>query len=292
MGAISSITFKLKLGKFRSIYPDDGELIDGFANEPMVFWAIDRADKVFVQEFKQRVNNAWEQHTIPVGPRAPQSLYNSRIDELESIFGHTLPNFDFFLPEREFNGVIFDWRFLKAFGVFMKNSYDDQGLYASVYDQWFANSIEAIEQALHKAGKYIQNAIQGKPQEPSINFITDHTRIAMDELHFDKELYVTSSDVALPNPRVTMERDETQDDYLDAKAKSEAIDARKEFFPQFWFITARGDVRMKLGQTFIIQGPRVPGGFLELVCSEVKHRIDTDGYFMEVFGIRKFVFNP
>ncbi len=290
LGSISSITFKLKLGQFRST--DDSELINGFANEPMVFWAIDRADRVFVQDFTQRVNNAWEQHTIPVGPRAPQSLYNSRINELEIVFGHILPNFNFFLPEREFSGVLFDWRYLKGFGVFMKTQYDDQGLYSAVYDQWFANSIEALEQALHKAGQYIQNAIQGIPQEPSLNFITDHTKIALDELHFDKELYVTSSDTQLSNPRVTLERDETQDDYLDARAKAEAIDARKEFFPQFWFITARGDVRLKLGQKFVLDGPRVPNAPLELVCSQVKHRIDTDGYYMEIFGVRKFEFNP
>jgi len=287
LGTISSISFKLRLGQFKS--NDDSELLIGVADTPMIFWAMDRADRIFVQDFTQRYNNQWEAHTIPVGPRAPQSIYNSRIDELEKPFGHILPNFDFFLPEREFNGIFFDWRFLKGFGMFMKNSYDAQGLYSTVYDQWFQTSSEAIQQAGQNLIDFLNNALNGEPQAPSTNFVTDHTKIALDELHFDKELYVLSEDGIVDNPRVFLERDETQDDYLDARAKARAIATRKTFFPQFWFITARGDVRMKLGQRFIMTGPRVPDAPLELVCSQVKHRIDTDGYFMEIFGIRKFV---
>jgi hypothetical protein len=49
---------------------------------------------------------------------------------------------------------------------------------------------------------------------------------------------------------------------------------------------------MKLGQRFTLEGPRVPNAPLELVCSQVKHRIDTDGYMMEIFGIRKFEIPP
>jgi len=129
LGAISSITFKMKLGIFRTV--DDSELILNTAVFSMVFWALDRNDRIFFQEFTQRVNNAWEQHTIPIGARGPQSLYNSRIDELVPFFGHKLPNFDFFLPEREFTGVQFDWRQLKGLGMFYKDSYDPQGLYAT-----------------------------------------------------------------------------------------------------------------------------------------------------------------
>jgi len=288
LGAISSISFKLRLGLFKSV--DDSDLIDGFANEPMVFWAMDRNDRIFFQEFTQRYNFAWEQHTIPVGPRAPQSLYNSRIDELTSVFGHILPNFDFFLPEREFNGVLFDWRFLKGFGVFMKGSYEAQGLYTGAYDEWFKQLSQATEQTGHNILEFFTNLFEGNAQAPSTNAVTDHAKIAMDELHFDKELYTLSSKSVVTNGRVILERDESINDYDDGTAKAEAIDARKEFFPQFWFITARGDVRLKLGQKFTISGPRVPGGgSLELVCSQVKHRIDTDGYFMEIFGIKKFV---
>jgi len=290
LGAISSVSFKLRLGLFVS--EDDSELLNGFANEPMIFWAVDHADRIFVQEFTQRVNNGWEAHTIPVGARAPQNLYNSRIDELESVFDHILPNFDFFLPQREFNGVLFNWRFLKGCGVFMKNSYDAQGLYVGVYDEWFKQLSQATEQVGHNILEFFDNILKGNPQAPSLDAVTDHSKIALDELHFDKELYVLSNKSPVLNGRVILERDESIDDYDDGTAKAQAIGARKEFFPQFWFITARGDVRLKLGQKFTITGPRVPDAPLELVCSQVKHRIDTDGYIMEIFGIRKFVLPP
>jgi len=289
LGAISSITFKLKLGLFRTV--DDSELILNQANLPMVFWAVDRNDRIYFQEFTQRVNNAWEQHTIPIGPRAPQNLYNSRISELLTFLGHKLPNFDFFLPEREFTGVQFDWRFVKGMGWFYKDSYDEQGLYAtSVFTYWQQLS-QFLSQGVAQTVQFWFKKFTGQPVGPSTDLIIDHSVIALDELHFDKELYALSSKVRVSdNPRIILERDETQDDYNDATAKSQAIDVRKEFFPQFWFMRARGDVRMKLGQKFEIDGPRVSGGPVELVCSEVKHIIDGDGYFMEVFGIRKFVF--
>ena len=53
-------------------------------------------------------------------------------------------------------------------------------------------------------------------------------------------------------------------------------------------MTAKGDVRMKFGERFTASGVRVPGETQELVCAEVKHILNNDGYFMEVFGVRKF----
>jgi len=279
----------MRLALFRTV--DDSELTLNQANFNMVFWALDRNDRIYFQEFTQRVNNAWEQHTIPIGPRAPQSLYNSRIDELVPFFGHKLPNFDFFLPEREFTGVQFDWRQVKGMGWFYKDSYDPQGLYATSIFSFWQQLTQFAQQGFAQFVSYWFNRLTGKEAEASTDLVVDHATLGLDELHFDKELYALSSKTAVTTePRVILERDETQDDYLDATAKSQAIDARKQFFPQFWFMRARGDVRMKLGERFIVTGPRVPSpGSLELVCAEVKHIIDSDGYFMEVFGIRKFV---
>jgi len=289
LGAMSSVTFKLKLGIFKS--PDDTELIVGKANIPMVFWALDRNDRIYFQEFTQRVNNAYEQHTIPIGPRAPQSLYTSRIEELATFLGHILPNFDFFLQEREFTGAQFDWRFVKGMGWFMKDGYDEQGLYAAVFDSYLGQIYQSVEQAGFNIAQGIQDILNlTVTTRTTDNVVTDHTTIALDELHFDKELYALSSKTAVSvEPRVILERDETQDDYNDATAKAQAIDARKQFFPQFWFMRARGDVRLKLGLEFQVTGPRVFNPPLDLVCAEVKHIIDGDGYFMEIFGIRKFV---
>ncbi len=288
LGAISACRFNLKLGLYKST--DDSEVVLGTANIPMIFWALDKFDRIFFTEFFHKVNGTWETHTIPFGPRAGKSMYNSRIDQLISFFNHKLPLFDFFLKEREFTGVDFDWRFVKSFGIFMKQTYSDTGLYQGNFLPILQQITEFFTQLYHNGAEFLSNLFLGNPQPPSSEFVTDHATIAIDELYFVKELYVTSDKTPNDDPRIILERDETQVDYSDATAKALAIETRKQFYPQFWFIRARGDVRLKLGQRFKVAGPRVPGpgNELELVCSQVKHTIDTNGYFMEVFGVRKF----
>jgi hypothetical protein len=291
LGTISAIRFKLKLEIYQS--GDDSKLAFGYANMPMVFWAVDKFDRIYFQDFEHEKNGSWQDHTIPVGPRSPQAIHNSRIDELyrEPIFGHILPNFDFFLKEREFTGIEFDWRFLKGWGVFWKDGYDSQGLYAGNFDDWFKQLTQfATQLGYNLFDEFANNFFGQNDQDDKTLFaIVDHTKIALDELHFVKELYTLSDKNIVNDARIILERDESITDYNQGTAKATAISLRKTFFPQFQFVKARGDVRMKLGQRFTITGPRVPGGTQELVCSEVKHIIDSDGYFMEIFGVRKFV---
>jgi len=291
LGTVSAKKFKLKFEIFQS--GDDSKLAFGYAEMPMVYWAMDKFDRMYFQEFTHDRNGSWQQHTIPVGPRAPSAVHNSRIDELyvEPIFGHILPNFDFFLPEREFSGIEFDWRFVKAWGIFWKDSYDAQGLYTGNFDDWWEQLTQfATQLGYNLFDEFVNNFFgQNETDDKTIFAIVDHTKLALDELNYVKELYTLSSKTTIVDPRVILERDESIFDYNIGTAKSVAISLRKTFFPQMQFIRARGDVRMKLGQRFTVTGPRVPGGTQELVCSEVKHIIDSDGYFMEVFGIRKFV---
>ena len=259
----------------------------------MVFWAVDKFDRIYFQDFEHEKNGSWQDHTIPVGPRSPQAIHNSRIDELyrEPIFGHILPNFDFFLLEREFTGIEFDWRFVKGWGIFWKDSYDAQGLYSGNFDDWFKQFAQFGTQFGYNLFDEFANNFFGDlgPDEKTLFAIVDHTKISLDELHFQKELYTLSDKNVVNDARIILERDESITDYNQGTAKATALALRKTFFPQFQFVKARGDVRMKLGQRFTATGPRVPGGTQELVCSEVKHIIDSDGYFMEIFGVRKFV---
>lgn len=291
LGTISAISFKLKFEIYQS--GNDSKLAFGYADMPMIFWAVDKFDRIYFQEFTHERNGSWQKHTIPVGPRSPQAVHNSRIDELiqEPVFGHTLPFLDFFLPERSFSGIEFDWRVVKGWGIFWKDPYDSSGLYTANFDDWWKQMLQFGTQLGYNLFDEFVNNFYGQNTKPdkTLFAIVDHTKLALDELHFVKELYTLSSKTAITDPRIILERDESINDYNQGTAKSQAIALRKTFFPQFQFIRARGDVRMKLGQTFTVIGPRVPGGSQELVCSEVKHIIDSDGYFMEVFGVRKFV---
>lgn len=292
MGRISAIRFKLKVGLFTST--DDSAPITGLAEIPMIFWAIDKFDRVYYSNFKLRRNNAFDTVRIPFGELAPKQLFYGRGDELPKLLGYTLP-WDFTLREKEYSGVEFDWRYVKGWGVMMASPYTDTttGYYMGAQNAWYDQATQFIQQGAANWWNIIFDPVvqalfaDRKPMKA--NALVHHSKITIDELYFEKELIVNSDDVELDNPRTIVEHLETETDYLNAKRRALAIKTRNSFFPQFWHMRASGDVRMKFGQKFKAQGPRVPTGSMDLVCAEVKHIIDHDGYFIEVLGVRKFV---
>lgn len=289
MGRMSAFRFKLKTGIFRTQIDDPNpELALGKADLPMVFWAMDKFDRVYFHEFTQRFNDQWESHSIPIGFGASQDLYHSRIDEYATIFGLRIP-FNFFVPEREFTGVEFDWRFVKMMGIFYKEVYDSGGLYIASTQKILRDILEAGSQLANE----ILAALQGigilKPNPISANLIIRHATLAIDEIYFEKELYASSNDGTENDPRVQLVRQESEGDYLNARALAEAHKARAQFFPQQWNLSATGDVKMRLGHRFKVRSSRVPGGEQEMVPSEITHTINSDGYFMDIYAIRKFV---
>lgn len=289
MGRMSAFRFKLKTALFRTGIGDPNpELALGKADLPMVFWAMDKFDRVYFHEFTQRFNNQWQSQSIPIGFGASQNLHISRIDEYASIFGLRLP-FNFFIPEREFTGIEFDWRFVKMMGVFYKEPYDSGGLYIASSTKILRDLFEFFAQLANETLAAIQGILINKPDQISVNLIIKHATLAIDEIYFEKELYASSNEGSVDDPRVEVVREESEQDYLNARALAQAAKARAQFFPQQWNLTATGDVRLKLGQRFKVRSPRVPGGEQEMVVSEVKHTINSDGYFNEIYAIRKFV---
>jgi hypothetical protein len=287
MGRISAIVFKLRVSLYTS--SNDTDLVSFIADIPMTFWAIDKFDRVFFYDFKLRRNGQWDLVRIPIGSLAPKNLYVSRGDELPKLLGYTLP-WDFTLPEKEYTGVAFDWRFVKAFGVQMKQSYSETGFYKEAQDAGLNQTTTFIQQSAANVWNAIADPIsQALFKTPTkVNILVNHSKIAIDELYFEKQLIVNSDDTEITNPRTTIEHLETETDYLNAKQRAQGIKARLSFFPQFWHIRAIGDARLRFGQRFTIQGNRVPNNQIELVCSSVKHIIDHDGYNMEVLGVKKF----
>jgi len=292
MGRMSAFRFKLKTALFRTGIGDPNpELALGKADLPMVFWAMDKFDRVYFHEFTQRFNDQWQSQSIPIGFGASQNLHISRIDEYASIFGLRLP-FNFFIPEREFTGIEFDWRFVKMMGVFYKEVYDSGGLYIASSTKILRDVFEFFAQLAQETLGAIQGILIGKADPISVNLIIKHATLAIDEMYFEKELYASSNRTSVDDPRIEMVREESEQDYLNARALAEAAKARAQFFPQQWNLTATGDVRLKLGQRFKVRSSRVPGGEQEMVVSEIKHTINSDGYFNEIYAIRKFVIPP
>lgn len=290
LGKISGIHFKMKVGLFASSGTDESQPVDFIADIPMTFWAVDLFDRVYYYDFKLRRNNQWELVEIPFGYNAPQQLYFSRGDELPKLLQYTLP-WDFTLKEKEYTGVQFDWKFVKAFGFQMKQPYTSQsGMYMAGQDPFFGEMIAELQQL----GANIYNAIADPVSKalfntPSrINTFVNHSAISIDELCFTKELIVNSDDSIVPFARTKIDFRETEKDYLSAKSQAQGIKYRGIFYPQFWHIRAKGDVRLRFGKNFTIVGSRVPNGTLTLAVQSVKHIIDHTGYNVEIMGVNKF----
>jgi len=288
LGRVNGMHIKLNATWFTS--EDDSEKALGHANTAMVYWVMDKFGHVYFQDFVHKVNGGADEYTFTSGPRAPQNYFFSRFDELAELLGYKLP-FNFFLREREYTGIRFDWRFVKFWGIFSKNTYsEDAGYYIGGFEQYLRQLWEILEQGLHKTGLFFAKIFGQATDVPLTDkVVVDHAKVSIDEFAWVKEAYATSDAIPNPDPRVEVIRAESERDYLTLRAKAIARKARKEFFPQFWHMTAREDVRMKVGQKFTATGSRVPGGTQELVCASAKHIDNADGNSMEVFGVRKFV---
>ena len=329
MGRISGLGFRLKLELTRDNYMTQhdnsgvreiarpfarDERISGVANIPMIFWAVDSFDRIYFHKFKLRRNGEWESITIPFGDinsSDNSNLYFARWDELTHFFGYVLGGLNFMLKEKEFTGVKFDWRFVRGWGIMYGESYHENGFYEGGTETWW----DGIEQGLKQIGGSLWNLVleggealsdffQGTGNDPSIaginpehaNFVIRQASIAIDDLHYVKELYTNSDDSPVSKSR-SMVESTGDSDYLNCKQYARSRRARTTFFPQTYHITALGNVKIRLGHKFKVTGDRVPHKYKsnpplqeqELICTEVEHIIDHGGYHVDIMAHRKFV---
>lgn len=328
MGEISGVKFKIRLGLFSRIdneYANNETKFTTYsANFPIIFWAMDKFDRCVWQEFNVRVNDQWQEVTLDFGNNSSMESFFSRIDETVKAGNFILP-FDFSIPEREFTGVQFDWRYVKVVGWFMKENYAmDIGYYngnqeslTDHFTELVSQGTQALAQGFIKniqqqrvvslgqgspvyvndAGTMTVGYMEGELETPTnIDLVTAFSRLAIDEFHFVKDLYVTTNrtTTGIADPRTELIRREDESDYENALAVGKATLARRKFFPQEWHVRALGDARITLGKKLTVTGSRVPYNednqqTMNLVCSGIKHIIDSDGYYVEVDAIRKFI---
>jgi len=285
LGRLQTITFKAKLSLFGSTL---GRLAIGYNEMPMKFYAFDIFDRVWFNEFKLRRNGEFSLQKLTVGENSIQQLHHGRYDELQRLLGIVL-DFNWLLKEKEFTGIQFDWRFVKGMGMFYGAGYNSQGLYIANQVPDYVGNI--IGQFASQSIPFVANLLLPGGQK-QIDIIVNDARLAIDELRFDKQLFANSDDKAVDDARTVLDHQASEVDYLNLKIKAQGSRERKKFVEQAWFMQAHGDVRMRFGEKFIAKGPRVPNplGEQNLICSEVKHIIDNDGYMMQITGKRKFIF--
>jgi hypothetical protein len=248
LGRISALTLKLRLSGFDST---DTE-VNGYANMPFKAWAIDVFGRVWFADFTVRRMGQYDHVRIAFGERAPNKLHHNRIDELFDILGFTFSQ-NFFLKQKEFTGIAFDWRFVKSWGLFWNVGYDDNGMYVGSRDNWMDTIKSWASQAWNSTISSL--SLGAIPQE---RYVIDYVTLDIDELAFEKQLFTNSDDVTLSEPRTELMSEPNEIDYDNLKLNAKAKKARKEFVPQQWHIRSHGDVRMRLGKKFKITGKRVP----------------------------------
>ena len=248
LGRISALTMKIRLSGYDST---DTE-VNGYANMPFKAWAIDVFGRIWFADFTVRRMGQYDHVRITFGERAGNKLHHNRIDELFSLLGFTFSQ-NFFVKQKEFTGIAFDWRFVKSWGLFWNVGYDDNGMYVGNRDNWQDVIKSWASQAWASTlSSFSANII------PEERFVIDHVTLDIDELAFEKQMFANSDDVTLTEPRTELMSEPNEIDYNNLKLNAKAKKARKKFVPQQWHIRSHGDVRMRLGKKFKITGKRVP----------------------------------
>lgn len=280
MGKISSLTFKIKVGIYAQPVDntnddyfwelDPAYLVVGEAEMPFSFWAVDMFDRVWRKKFTVRKNGYWSSVTIDFGDMSAKNLYIPRFDELSQFFGRPLGFTNYALQEKEFTGVGFDWRFVRGWGLQWDGAYDVNGYYNAGLDYWMDLATQAgeqIKQIPHNTWAVFNNWLaeqnvewDGKPLEkmPMAYAIHGQATVAIDNLHYDKELTVNSDDEFVKNARTSSNFHGNISDYITLKAMSKSQRERESFYPQFWNLRSIGDVRMRVGKSFKVKGDRMP----------------------------------
>jgi len=283
LGRIQRISFKARLSLFGSVR---GGLVLGYADMPMKFWAVDIFDRVWYADFKLRRNGEYSLIQLSFGDNSIQQLHFGRYDELLEVFGIVLDT-NWALRDKEFTGIEFDWRFVKSMGMFYSVAYNSQGLYVGNQFPDFVKNI--AEQMAGQAFNLLISINSSQEKYQATDLLVNNTRLAVDELHFEKQLYANSDRVKITNARTELAHLASEVDYLNLRLRAQAVRERRKFVEQAWFMQAHGDARLRFGEKFTAEGPRVPSGTQDLICNEVKHIIDSDGYMMQLTGKRKFV---
>ena len=288
MGRITVHSFKTKIGIFRST--DDSEKSKGKKNIPMVYWRKDFNSRFFFKDFSIPENNEFFTVDVSLPPFGPTNLYFNRIDELTKVLGYTLP-YDFFIQEKEFSGVKYEFRKNDSWGYFMKGSYNDVGMYTGCYKNYIDRYIESGTQLIPDILEFINDVATGQPLDDftSLSSDIDHTVLTTDEEYYVKEGYAIFPTEPVDDPRTDFIQMQEENDYLTARAKGNARIIKNDFYPNERHIACGTNLDIKYGQEITETGDRVPDTILKSVVSYLETVYDNKGTNTRLFLVRKFV---
>jgi hypothetical protein len=290
MGRISQHAFKARIGFYSST--DDSKLIYGKSNMNLIYCRKDANGRWFYQDFVLPENGEFYPVTIQLPPYGPTSLYFNRLNELVTVLGYTLP-VDFFLKEKEFSGVKYEWRKNQSWGIILKDSYNDTGMYIGNYYNVLNQAAQMISQTIPTTIKGLQ-AIASGDWDGLRKLYTGsdtihHIKFALDELHYNKEGYAVYPDTVVAEPRTEIVMMTSETDYLTAKARGKAKYIEVNFFPNERYVDVTGNPDIQYGYLITETGTRILNGTQSSVVAGQKEIIDNRGYVQELYLIRKFI---
>lgn len=288
MGRITAHSFKPRLGIWRS--SDESEKSKGKKNIPMIYWRKDFNSRFFFKEYIIPENNQYATIDISLPPFGPTNLYFNRLDELAEVLGFTLP-FDFFINEKEFSGVKYEFRKNDSWGTFMKGSYNDIGMYTGCYQTFIDRYIETTSQLIPDILEFLNDIVTGQDLDEFNVAATniDHTTFAIDEEYYVKEGYAIFPTDSVVDPRTDFIQMQEEVDYLTARAKGESRVIKNDFYPNERHVGVGGDMDIQYGQEITETGSRVPGASLTSVVAQMEEIFDNKGFNTNLFLVRKFV---
>lgn len=265
-----------------SFFNKAGDPIDGKADIPFLLFFRDKFDTLVYKEITQRSHNRWGKFRTAAGPNANMKIFDSRIDELFTALGFTFPD-NFFLEQRELTGLKFDWRRVKEIFCVYKESYDDNLFYK-------AGQLPFLDNFGEHATQYFKDQLVrftfGFLDEE--NVVVDKAKIAVDDFHFIKDAYVSSSDEAEPDSRIESVDLQNQFDYINMKKTLlPRLLSRRQFHPEFQLTDCIGNVRLRAGQSYTLDDSTVLSP-TKLTPIEVTHIDDGNGYNCQMTSLRKY----
>ena len=271
--------------------------LTGISNIPMLFWFRDLFDRVVYHPYTMRVHNDWAKYRIPAGIGSSLTQYDSRVDELATLFGYTLP-FDHFIKERELTGGTFDWTHAVEMGTFSTTSYSDNYVYTGGQDAFLNLFADNLARATFRNPLLYETANFLGIMDVEY-FITDKVHLYLEDLHFVKDAYVTSTNDTAnapgDNPREALVHLPSQHDYVNIKGILDRQRSRMKFHPEQHILSTSGNINLKGGEGFLL------GNYIEnrgesnedttnaeLAAQQVDHILKGNGYTCAVTGIRKY----
>ena len=249
---------------------DKQYLVIGEAEMPFSFWAVDQFDRIWRKKFTVRKNGQWSTVKIDFGDMNEKNLYIPRFDELSTFLGRPLGFTNYALQQKEYTGVAFDWRFVRGWGIQWDGAYDVNGYYNAGMDYWM-DMITQIGEQIKQGGYNMYAAFNNYLADQGVEWdgqaiekmkfaYAFHTQaeIALDDLHYDKELTANSDDDFVKNARTQSVFTGNINDYITLKSIARSQRERASFYPQYWTLRSIGDVRMRIGKSFKVKGDRMP----------------------------------